>query len=147
VRDSQRRGCEDTALVPDSREVAVPPVPEITDSSVLVRIPAPDRSWAATLPAVPDDHVLTVTLGHPRLLRMPVDDLVAAGYRIAGVASEHRPIGDCVDVLVPESLRLLHPAWWRDLVHRADRVFDLRLGPVQQVLAAELALHARAAHA
>jgi hypothetical protein len=121
---------------------ASPPAP--TDGSVLVRIVAPDRSWARRLPPVPADRVLTVTVGHPALLPVPVDDLVGGGYRIVGVAAEHRPVGRTIDVLVPADLRRDHPAWWGQLVVMTERVFDLRHGPVQRVLAAELDLHLRA---
>jgi hypothetical protein len=115
-----------------------------TDGSVLVRVTALDRSWPRRLPTVPGDAVLTVTVGHPDLLPVAVDDLVSGGYRIAGVASERRPVGRSVDVLVPADLREAHPDWWRHLAGDAERVFDLRLGPVLRVFAAEIDLHLRA---
>ena len=119
-----------------------PPAPApFEDGTVLVRVRAPNRGWAAQLPQVPDDRVLTVTVGHPALLPVPVDDLVRNGYRLVGVAAEHQPIGRSVDVLVPPELQRDHPDWWRSLLTRAERVFDLRLGPVQRVLAFELGLH------
>ena len=119
---------------------ATPPA----DGSVLVRVTARDHTWPRQLPAVPGDAVLTVTVGHPDLLPVAVDDLVSGGYRIAGVASEHRPVGRNVDVLVPADLRTRYPDWWQALAGNAERVFDLRLGPVLRVLAAELDLHLRA---
>jgi hypothetical protein len=121
------------------------PPPAFTDGSVLVRVAAADRSWARRLPPVPAGCVLTVTVGHPDLLPVPVDDLVGGGYRIVGVAADHRPVGWTVDLLVPAEVRAAHPAWWQQLLAGAERVFDLRLGPVQRVLAAELDLHLRAA--
>jgi hypothetical protein len=119
------------------------PLPTPTDGTVLVRVPATDRAWARQLPTVPVG-TLTVTVGHPDLLPVPVDDLVGGGYRIVGVASAQRPVGRNVDVLVPASLRREHPGWWAELVTMAERVFDLRHGPVQRVFAAELDLHLRA---
>lgn len=119
---------------------ATPP----TDGSVLVRVTALDRTWPRRLPPVPGDAVLTVTVGHPDLLPVAVDDLVSGGYRIAGVASERRPVGRNVDVLVPAALRTSHPDWWLRFAGDAERVFDLRLGPVLRVLAAEIDLHLRA---
>lgn len=119
---------------------ATPP----TDGSVLVRVTALDRTWPRRLPAVPGGLVLTVTVGHPDLLPVAVDDLVSGGYRIAGVASERRPVGRSVDVLVPAELRTAHPEWWARFGGQAERVFDLRLGPVLRVLAAEIDLHLRA---
>ncbi len=114
------------------------------DGDVLVRLPARDAAWPATLPPVPAGGQLTVTLGHPRLLPRTLEDLALAGYRIVGTAPETRPIGSVVDVLVPRRVRRRHPAWWSSVAAAAERVFDLRLGPVQQVLAAELELHRRA---
>lgn len=85
--------------------------------------------------------MLTVTVGTSALLPVPVDDLVDNGYRVVGAAAGGRGIGPTVDVLVPADLRREHPAWWRELLTDAERVFDLRLGPVLEVLANELELH------
>lgn len=112
-----------------------------SDGSVLVRVRANGPDWIARLPTVPADRVLTVTIGHPSLLPVAVDDLIAGGYRIVGAADEERSFGTCVDVFVPASLRAEHPGWWRDLADVADRVFDLRMGPVWAVLGEELELH------
>lgn len=114
---------------------------QLPDGTLLVRVPAADRGWARTLPRVPGGRTLTVTVGLAELAPVPADDLVASGYRIVGVAADHRPLGRLVDVCVPPDLREAHPAWWASLVARADRIFDPRLGPVARVLAAELALH------
>lgn len=116
--------------------------PPVTDGDVLVRLPARDAAWPATLPAAPPGHLLTLTLGHPSLLPGPRGVGLPAGYRLVGVASKERPIGRTVAIYVPAALRNDHPGWWRSLLHQAERVFDLQLGPVQRVLAAELALHA-----
>jgi hypothetical protein len=117
---------------------ALPPPP---DGSVLVRVRASGPGWIDRLPAVPADRVLTVTVGHPSLLPVTVDDLVAAGYRIVGTPDPERSFGTCVDVFVPASLREEHPVWWRRLADVADRVFDLRMGPVRAVLGEEIELH------
>jgi hypothetical protein len=119
--------------------------PAPAPGTLLVRVPARDRGWVRTLPPVPAGGPLTVTLGHADLAPVPVDDLVAGGYRIVGIAADHRPLGDVVDVLVPASLRLAHPDWWAVMRARADRIFDLAFGPVARVLAAEVDLHLRAA--
>ena len=129
--------------MPSTPPTAVPGDVEV-DGALLVRVPAADRTWAASLPPVPGRWTLTVTVGHASLLPVPVDDLVGAGYRLAGVAPQHASIGLIVDILVPAALRERHPAWWRSLVTRADRVFDLRHGPVLHVLGSEIALHLRA---
>lgn len=115
------------------------PIP--TDGAVIVRLRAPDRNWIRTLPVVPDRRTLTVTVGRSDLLPVPVDELISRGYRLVGVAAEHRPIGPTVDVLVPIPLREERPDWWARLAPLAERVFDLRMGPVRQLLAAEIEMH------
>lgn len=120
---------------------ATPTLP--TDGAVIVRLRARDRGWIAELPPVPSGHTLTVTVGRPDLLPVPVEELLSRGYRLVGVAAEHRPIGPTVDVLVPEGLREDAPQWWERLAPLAERVFDLRMGPVRLVLAAEIDVHLR----
>lgn len=115
--------------------------PNHGDGDVLVRVRVRDRNWAASLPAVPAGEPLTVSVGDPTLLPTPADDLVAGGYRIVGVASERASIGRSVDVLVPAALRHSYPGWWQRFAPLAERVFDLRLGPVRRILAGQLALH------
>lgn len=110
---------------------------------VLVRINARDRHWPLLLPVAPRNVRLTVTLGHPKLC--PLDTLAEErGYHVVGVAAGHRPIGACVDVWLPQAVLSSHASWvvpFRDL---AERVFDLRLGPVRFALEHELAMHAKA---
>ena len=112
----------------------------VTEMAVLARLPATDRHWVSTLPPAPLGRTLTVSVGHADLLPVASEQLIAAGYRVVGVAGV--PDGDHVDILVPMELRRAEPDWWADLVERAMRVFDLRMGPVRFVLAAELELHA-----
>jgi hypothetical protein len=112
--------------------------------AILLRLPADGPGWALALPPVPDGNEITVTLGHPDLLPADTGPAQARGYRIVGAASEQRPLGSVADLLVPGELRQIAPEWWDAVLRRASRAFDLRLGPVQQVLDAELALHAAA---
>lgn len=111
---------------------------------MLVRIPARDRDWPLLLPAAPKNVHLTVTLGHPKLC--PLDDTAQdRGYQVVGVAAGHRPIGACVDVWLPQAVLTHHATWAAPFRGLAERVFDLRLGPVRFALEHELALHAKAA--
>ncbi|MFU8839379.1 MAG: hypothetical protein ACNA8R_01500 [Nitriliruptoraceae bacterium] len=120
--------------------VTAPPLP---DGAVLLRLPAAGRSWPETLPAVPSGDTVTVTVGRADLL--PEGHAAAdRGYVVVGAASDTRPLGDVVDLLILPELQQRAPAWWGELLGRANRAFDLRLGPVQHVLGAELAMHARA---
>ncbi len=126
--------------LPPNREVVVSPPPvAVAEKAVLARLPAADRRWVSTLPPAPLGRTLTVSVGRPGLLPVAPDELIAAGYRVVGVAGG--PDGGHLDVLVPMELRRTDPDWWAELVARAVRVFDLRMGPVRFVLAAELELH------
>lgn len=115
--------------------------------AVLLRLPVAGTAWASTLPEVPDGAEVTVTVGHPDLVPGDPGPARQRGYHVVGTASEHRPLGSVVDLLVTAELRETAPGWWDALLRRAVRVFDLRLGPVQHVLSAELALHAQALEA
>ena len=119
-----------------SRATRQPP-----DGAVLVRVPAQGPTWASRLPVVPTSAVLTVTVNDPGLVPVPVDDLIAGGYRIVGVAGPRQRPVPCVDVLVPAALREEQAAWWAELHGMASRVFDLRMGPVLAVLGEELDRH------
>ena len=131
--------------MPATPPTAVPGDVDV-DGALLVRVPATDRTWVAGVPAVPGPWTLTVTVGHADLLPVAVDDLVRAGYRLAGVTAQRASSGLIIDILVPADLRQRRPDWWASLVSRADRVFDLRHGPVQYVLANEIELHLRASN-
>jgi hypothetical protein len=86
---------------------------------------------------------VTVTVGRSELLPDPA--LASRrGYLVVGAASDARPIGDVVDLLVAGELQEAAPAWWTEVLGRSHRAFDLRHGPVQRVLGAELAMHAQA---
>lgn len=116
----------------------------LPEGALLVRVPAQGSTWALALPELPDGAQVTVTLGHPELLPLDTGPVRARGYRIIGTASDSRPIGDVVDLLIDPGLRRAAPQWWRELQAQAERIFDLELGPVRRVLHAELSLHAAA---
>jgi hypothetical protein len=126
---------------PTEAQVPTPATRRPPDGSVLVRVPAEGTGWARQLPMVPGAAVLTVTVNDAALVPVPVDDLIAGGYRIVGVADPARPLGRCVDVLVPGALREREPAWWGRLQAVSSRIFDLRMGPVLAVLGDELERH------
>ena len=132
-------------LPPPEDQVTPLEQPRLSDGAVLVRVRADGPEWAARLPSAPASWVLTVTVGHPTLLPVPVDDLLTNGYRIVGVARDDQSFGACVDVFVPAQVREQAPAWWAEMTRVADRIFDLRMGPVWSVLGHELELHLAAA--
>ncbi len=122
-------------------------LPATPPGAVLVRVFAHGTSWVRSLPVVPGEDTVTVTVSSERLRRVPADDLVSHGYRIVGVHGERpRGSGDVVDVFVPQELQTSHPDWWRELLARADRAFACDLGPVRQLLGTELGLHLGALH-
>ncbi len=114
-----------------------------SDGAVLVRVPVADDSWAALLPTPPAGHSLTVSAGHPSVAPC-AETVEARGYRFAGVLDPVGRSGRCVDIMVPGEVRTRFPDFVTQLTALADRVFDLRMGPVLHVLAAELALHREA---
>lgn len=121
------------------------PVAVAPPGSALVRVRiAAGVAGLAGLPATPDGTVLTVTLGHAELADV-ADELGRRGYRVVGIAADHRPLGSIADVLVPAEVRESSPRWWAELTAGADRVFDPTFGPVARVLGPELDLHLRAA--
>jgi hypothetical protein len=128
-------------ISPTEAHVTSPATRRPPDGSVLVRVPADGPQWAGRLPTVPTRTVLTVTVNDVALVPVPVDDLIAGGYRIVGVADADRALGRCVDVLVPGPLRTAHPEWWDQLRGMASRIFDLRMGPVRAVLGDEIDQH------
>lgn len=110
--------------------------------AVLVRVAAHGPDWIERVPTAPRGESITVSVSDVALRDVPSSRLLASGYRIVGVhpwrgAGE----GGSVDLLVTAAVIDRWPAWWRELIHVADRAFDLRLGPVQRVMGQELALH------
>jgi hypothetical protein len=80
-----------------------------------------------------------VTVGDTSL-RTSAPELAARGYDLIDVVPGRRP-GRHADVLVPAELRTSDPRWFASLLLVAERVFDLRFGPVHVALHAELAAH------
>ena len=108
--------------------------------ATLIRLHADGPGWIDRLPPVPVGEVVTVTVSDVALRQVPPQRLLETGYRVVGM---HPPTTDrpTVDLLVPAELAAGHVDFLRDLIRRADRAFDLRMGPVQLVLGPELAIH------
>ena len=109
------------------------------EGPVLVRIDAGDARWVHGLPSLPDGLRVSVTVGDASL-RADEDELRVRGYDLIDVVPGRRP-GRHADLLVPNTLRDDHARWFAALLLVADRVFDLRFGPVQIVLHDELVAH------
>jgi len=110
-----------------------------SEGPVLVRVDAATAAWAHGLPPVPAPHRIGVTVGVERL-RSDAEELDARGYDLIDVVGGLRP-GAHADVLVPALLREEHARWFSALLLVAQRVFDLRFGPVHVALHDELVAH------
>ena len=109
------------------------------DGPVLVRIDASTEGWVRGLPGVPDGRRVGVTVSS-ELLRGCADELAERGYDLVAVVPG-RTGGTHADLLVTAAARDDAARWFSALLLVATRVFDLRFGPVQAVLHAELAAH------
>ena len=109
------------------------------DGPVLVRIDASADGWVRGLPSVPDGRRIGVTVSSEPLCSC-ADELAERGYDLVGVVPG-RAAGTHADLLVTAAAREDAARWFAALLLVASRVFDLRFGPVQAVLHAELAAH------
>jgi hypothetical protein len=109
--------------------------------AVLVRIPATTTAWIDRLPPVPEGSRVTVSVSRPSLLDVPAASVRSRGYRLVGIHAPSDTDTGQIDLLVTWALIESAPAWWREVLALAERAFDVRLGPVQRILGAEIALH------
>jgi hypothetical protein len=109
------------------------------EGPVLVRIAADDAAWVHSLPSLPEPLRVGMTVGDASLASH-VEELEARGYDLIEVVPGRRP-GRHADVLVTAALREEHPRWFAAMLLVAQRVFDLRFGPVQIALHDELVAH------
>jgi hypothetical protein len=109
------------------------------DGAIVVRLRADGPAWVRALPPLPGRARLGITVGEDGLLEAH-DDLAARGYDLLAVVAGRRP-GPHADVLVSADLREAQPRWFAALLLPAERVFDLRFGPVHVALRDELAVH------
>lgn len=122
-------------LVTDERTHPARPA----EGPVLVRLAANGSEWVHGLPQVPELERVGVTVGDAALCA-DRDELAARGYDLIDVVPGRRP-GPHADLLVTAHLRESHPRWFAALLLVADRVFDLRFGPVHVALHDELVAH------
>jgi len=109
------------------------------DGPVLVRIDASAPDWVHGLPSVPEGRRIGVTVS-TEALRSCTTALAERGYDLIGVVPG-RGGGTHADLLVTAAARDDAARWFPALLLVAARVFDLRFGPVQLLLQAELAAH------
>lgn len=109
------------------------------EGPVLVRITADGTDWVQGLPPVPGPDRVGVTVGDAAL-EADRDALALRGLDLIGTVPGRRP-GRHADLLITAELRRTHPRWFAALLLVADRVFDLRFGPVHVALHDELVAH------
>jgi hypothetical protein len=109
------------------------------EGPVLVRIATGAADWVTGLPPVPAGHRVSVTVGEDGLAAAS-DGLALRGYDLIAVVPGRRP-GPHADLLVSSGLREEAPRWFSALLLVAERVFDLRFGPVHVALRDELLAH------
>jgi len=109
------------------------------EGPVLVRVATGAADWVTGLPPVPEGHRIGVTVGEAGLAGQ-AERLALRGYDLIDVVPGRRP-GPHADLLVTYSLRAEDPRWFAALLLVAERVFDLRFGPVHVALRDELAAH------
>lgn len=115
--------------------------PRATPAAAALPLPRPDGAilrlltgadgWAEDIPPAPRRHRITVTFSTMDALALHGEAMQLLGYEVAGVRS--CPLGEprsCADLLVPSLLVESRSRWMRALSDRADRVFNLRAGPV-----------------
>jgi hypothetical protein len=110
-----------------------------TEGSVLVRLPADGKGWARALPPLPGRVRLGITVGDASLASARAE-LAERGYDLLAVVPGRSP-GPHADILVPGELRQAQPNWFASLLLPAERIFDLRFGPVHVALRDELDVH------
>ena len=126
--------------------------------AVLVRHPVAPSEWWRELPEVPGSTIVTASFPTPLNAHSArprpsqngsqptsILDARTGGYR--QVVAPYPPglqesgEGLSADVLVTAAMRESHDEWWTQLKGGAQRIFDLRMGPVLSAFEAVLARH------
>lgn len=114
----------------------------MTDA-LLLRLPVDGHDWSEHLPPAPPGEDVTVAFSSAIAMARHGELLDSLGYRCVGVVVTGRPRGApaTCDVLVARTLAVEHAAWWRALADRAERAYDLAMGPVAVALADAVDVH------
>jgi hypothetical protein len=108
--------------------------------SLCVEVCVEDATWLEDLPPAPADHHISVSFDSARFVARDQQAVEELGYRCVGVGVVGHT-GDVAHLLVPLHIVEAHTRWWRALIDLAQRVYDLRFGPVQLALRDVLARH------
>lgn len=107
----------------------------------VVRLRAEGVSWAERLPALPEGHVVTLSVSPPTLV--DPSTLASRGYRFVGAGPPPlaRASACIADLVISEELIAADPSTWASLRGAALRVFPLANGPVAKLFASLVTAH------
>lgn len=119
------------------------PSPQMPNEGVLLRCAVDDGPWAEEVPPAPGRAPVTVSLSDADAHAHHAEPLRNLGYVVVTHPVPVRGVA-VADFLVTTDTAHAHRDWYVALAKRADRAFDLRMGPVVASLAAVLGAHAGA---
>lgn len=108
--------------------------------SLCVEVSVQDATWIEDLPPAPANRLISVSFDSARFVARDRQAVEELGYVCVGVGVATH-VSDVAHLLVSHDIIDAHTRWWRALLDLAQRVYDLRFGPVQMVLRDVLALH------
>jgi len=108
--------------------------------SLCVEVCVEDATWIEDLPPAPANRLISVSFDSARFVARDRQAVEELGYVCVGVGVAGH-VSDVAHLLVTPDVIEAHTRWWRALLDLAQRVYDLRFGPVQMVLRDVLALH------
>jgi hypothetical protein len=108
--------------------------------SLCVEVCVEDATWIEDLPPTPANRHITLSFDSARFVARDQQTVEQLGYVSVGVGTVGH-VRDVAHLLVPVEIVNDHPRWWRALLDLAQRVYDLRFGPVQLALRDVLARH------
>ena len=108
--------------------------------SLCVEVCVEDATWIEDLPPAPANRHITLSFDSARFMARDQRAVEQLGYVTVGVGTVGH-VQDVAHLLIPLEIVNAHPRWWRALLDLAQRVYDLRFGPVQLALREVLARH------
>lgn len=108
--------------------------------SLCVEIRVEKPTWIEDLPPAPANRRISISFDSARYVARDRAAVEQLGYTNVGVGTIAH-VRDVAHLLVSLDIIQGHPRWWRALLDLAQRVYDLRFGPVQVALRDVLAKH------
>ena len=108
--------------------------------SLCVEVCVEDATWIEDLPPAPANRHITLSFDSARLMARDQRAVEQLGYVTVGVGTVGH-VQDVAHLLISLEIVNAHPRWWRALLDLAQRVYDLRFGPVQLALRDVLTRH------